>query len=99
MATKITKMQQRRGLRRDLPLPLAPGEFGLATDSRELFIGNDVTDSLSGIHNRTVQIGFFATGFDFTNTSTTGYRYWAKYRLQITGRSNIEKLCTSKCEQ
>ena len=28
-----------------------------------------------------------------------GYRYWAKYRLQITGRSNIEKLCTSQCEQ
>ena len=26
------------------------------------------------------------------------YRYWAKYRLQITGRSNIEKLCTSKCK-
>ena len=26
------------------------------------------------------------------------YRYWAKYRLQITGRSDIEKLCTSKCE-
>jgi len=27
------------------------------------------------------------------------YRYWAKHRLQITGRSNVEKLCTSKCEQ
>ena len=27
------------------------------------------------------------------------YRYWAKYRLQITGRSNIEKLCTSICDQ
>ena len=27
------------------------------------------------------------------------YRYWAKYRLQITGRSDIEKLCTSQCEQ
>ena len=26
------------------------------------------------------------------------YKYWAKYRLQITGRSNIEKLCISKCE-
>ena len=25
------------------------------------------------------------------------YRFWAKYRLQITGRSNIEKLCKSKC--
>ena len=66
---KITKMQQRRGLRRNLPLPLAPGEFGLATDSRELFIGNDTTDSLSGIQNRTIQLGFFATGFDFTNSN------------------------------
>ena len=27
------------------------------------------------------------------------YRYWAKYRLKITGRSNIEKICTSKCGQ
>ena len=27
------------------------------------------------------------------------YRYWAKYRLQITGRSDIEKLCTSQCER
>ena len=27
------------------------------------------------------------------------YRYWAKYRLQITGRSNVEKLCTSQCDQ
>ena len=27
------------------------------------------------------------------------YRYWVKYRLQITGRSDIEKLCTSKCEK
>ena len=27
------------------------------------------------------------------------YRYWAKYRLRITGRSNIEKLCNSQCEQ
>ena len=27
------------------------------------------------------------------------YRYWAKYRLQITGRSNIEKLCAFQCEK
>ena len=27
------------------------------------------------------------------------YRYWAKNRLQITGRSNIDKLCTFKCNQ
>ena len=28
-----------------------------------------------------------------------GYGYWAKYRLLITSRSNIEKLCNSECEQ
>tara|TARA_B100001029_G_scaffold173767_1_gene173067 strand:+ start:691 stop:1083 length:393 start_codon:yes stop_codon:yes gene_type:complete len=27
------------------------------------------------------------------------YRYWAKYRLQITGRSNVDKICTSQCDQ
>ena len=27
------------------------------------------------------------------------YKNWAKYRLQITGRSNIQKLCTSECNQ
>ena len=27
------------------------------------------------------------------------YKYWAKYRLKITGRSNIEKLCTTECKQ
>ena len=27
------------------------------------------------------------------------YKYWAKYRLKITGRSNIENLCTSECKQ
>ena len=26
------------------------------------------------------------------------YQYWAKYRLKITGRSNIEKLCSTECE-
>ena len=27
------------------------------------------------------------------------YQYWAKYRLKITGRSKMEKLCTSECKQ
>ena len=27
------------------------------------------------------------------------YQYWAKHRLKITGRSNIEKLCTSECKK
>tara|TARA_B100000212_G_scaffold266411_1_gene205906 strand:- start:56 stop:451 length:396 start_codon:yes stop_codon:yes gene_type:complete len=26
------------------------------------------------------------------------YKYWAKYRLKITGRDNLEKICESKCK-
>jgi hypothetical protein len=33
-------MQQRRGLRADLPLSLAEGEFGWCLDTQQLFIGN-----------------------------------------------------------
>ena len=25
------------------------------------------------------------------------YKYWAKYRLKLTGRDNLEKICDSKC--
>ncbi len=25
------------------------------------------------------------------------YKYWAKYRLQITGRENLNKICQSNC--
>lgn len=38
--TSISRMQQRRGLRDDLPVSLAEGEFGWCLDTRELFIGN-----------------------------------------------------------
>ena len=26
------------------------------------------------------------------------YKYWAKYRLNLTGRGNLEKLCESNCK-
>ncbi len=25
------------------------------------------------------------------------YKYWAKYRLKLTGRDNLEKICNSNC--
>tara|TARA_Y100001978_G_C23388225_1_gene288764 strand:+ start:142 stop:534 length:393 start_codon:yes stop_codon:yes gene_type:complete len=25
------------------------------------------------------------------------YKYWAKYRLKLTGRDNLKKICESKC--
>ena len=38
-------MQQRRGLKQDLPQPLRPGEFGFTVDSQQLYIGADPTQA------------------------------------------------------
>lgn len=40
----VSRIQNRRGLRQDLPQPLDPGEFGYCTDTGQLFIGADSTD-------------------------------------------------------
>lgn len=48
--TIITRIQNRRGLKQDLPQPLRPGELGFATDTRQLYIGADTavtTDSFN----------------------------------------------------
>lgn len=39
--TIISRIQQRRGLKQDLPQPLRPGEIGFATDTNQLYIGAD----------------------------------------------------------
>lgn len=52
----ISRIQNRRGLKQDLPQPLRPGELGFAVDSRQLFIGADPDDDVSGNYNK---ISFF----------------------------------------
>lgn len=39
--TIISRIQNRRGLKQDLPQPLRPGELGFATDTLQLYIGVD----------------------------------------------------------
>ena len=55
MATTYTRIKNRRGLRSDLPQPLADGEIGLAIDTRELYIGAGTQDLL----NSDVQVTSF----------------------------------------
>ena len=47
----VSRIQNRRGLKQDLPNPLRPGELGLATDSKQLYIGAD-TDVQAGAYNK-----------------------------------------------
>lgn len=47
----VSRIQHRRGLKQDLPQPLRPGEIGLATDSRQVYIGGDPSDPQSAPFN------------------------------------------------
>lgn len=38
----ISRIQNRRGLKQDLPQPLREGEIGFATDSKQVYIGGDL---------------------------------------------------------
>lgn len=48
----ISRIQNRRGLKQDLPQPLRPGEIGFALDTRQVFIGADPSDATSGGYNK-----------------------------------------------
>lgn len=48
----ISRIQQRRGLKQELPQPLRPGEIGFATDSRQVYIGADTADAVSSTYNK-----------------------------------------------
>ena len=50
----ISRIQNRRGLKQDLPQPLRAGELGFAIDSRQVFIGADTDDSISASYNKTL---------------------------------------------
>ena len=52
----ISRIQQRRGLKQDLPHPLRPGEIGFATDSKQVYIGADTDDAISSTYNKTVTL-------------------------------------------
>lgn len=50
----ISRIQNRRGLKQDLPQPLRAGELGFAVDSKQVFIGSDISDSVSSGYNKTL---------------------------------------------
>lgn len=47
----VSRIQNRRGLKQDLPQPLRPGEIGFATDSRQVYIGSEPDDLQNAQYN------------------------------------------------
>ena len=64
----ISRIQNRRGLKQDLPQPLRPGELGFAIDSRQVFIGADPNDAISGGYNKQSIFETTVGAKDFTSS-------------------------------
>ena len=64
----ISRIQNRRGLKQDLPQPLRPGELGFATDTRQVFIGADPNDAISGGYNKQSIFETTVGAKDFTSS-------------------------------
>ena len=81
MTTTFVRLKNRRGNKADLPKPLAEGELGFATDTRELYIGGGNQSS----KNRMVQVGDYlnsqaSTQSDLDNRIVT---------FTLTGTENV----------
>ena len=63
----ISRMQQRRGNRVDLPQPLRPGEIGLASDSKEIFIGLDPAIGITKQNANAININNIVGGYSYAN--------------------------------
>lgn len=64
----ISRMQQRRGNRIDLPQPLRAGEIALASDSKEVFIGLDPKIGVTAQNANVVSINNIPEGFNYANS-------------------------------
>ena len=70
----ISRIQNRRGLKADLPTPLRPGEIGLATDSNEVYIGLDPDYDTTGLKHNVVTINNVLSGVTYaTNFLNTNF--------------------------
>tara|TARA_R110001592_G_scaffold1063_10_gene6369 strand:+ start:3579 stop:5303 length:1725 start_codon:yes stop_codon:yes gene_type:complete len=64
----ISRMQQRRGNRIDLPQPLRAGEVALASDSKEVFIGLDPKIGVTAQNANSVSVNNIINGFTYANS-------------------------------
>jgi hypothetical protein len=67
---QISRITQRKGLTEDLPQPLAGAEFGWATDTRQLFIGNGAIEDGAPVIGNTEVLTEFSDILSFSTAYT-----------------------------
>ena len=64
----ISRIQNRRGLKQDLPQPLREGELGIALDSSQVYIGGDINSSTSNVSSFESTTSAISLTQDIANT-------------------------------
>jgi hypothetical protein len=73
----ISRIQNRRGLKENLPQPLLPGEIALTVDTGELWIGSDPNQPPYGVRTYSAGLGDIGNAEDIVNTQIVSVKYTA----------------------
>jgi len=73
----ISRIQNRRGLKENLPQPLLPGEIALTVDTGELWIGSDLNQPPYGVRTYSAGIGDISTAETIVDTQVVSAKFTA----------------------
>lgn len=73
----ISRIQNRRGLKENLPQPLLPGEIALTVDTGELWIGSDPNQPPYGVRTYSSGSGDITTAETIVDTQITSAKFTA----------------------
>lgn len=75
----ISRIQNRRGIRENLPQPLLPGEFALTVDTGELWIGTDPNQPPFGIRTYSSASGDITAAEGIADTQVVSAKFIAPF--------------------
>lgn len=75
----ISRIQNRRGIRENLPQPLLPGEFALTVDTGELWIGTDPNQPPFGIRTYSSAGGDIAAAESIADSQVVSVKFVAPF--------------------
>lgn len=91
----ISRIQNRRGIKENLPQPLLPGEFALTIDTGELWIGTDPAQPPWGVRTYGSGFGDITAGETIVDTEIVSAKFTSGFLTTITFQSLEDYLKSS----
>jgi hypothetical protein len=91
----ISRIQNRRGIKENLPQPLLPGEFALTIDTGELWIGTDPSQPPWGIRTYGSGLGDITAGETIVDYQIVSAKFTTGFLTPVTFQSLEDALTAS----